>query len=196
VQSINERQAAKSDELRRRRAAEAAALVRERKAALIKAAMGPSAPVPSPFSVESFDVTSPVQPETVQPQPVPPQAPFVARPPVVVQASLPRRIEIPIRPKTLDQPVEPNLSRGWMLVLIGTMYLSGICLIGVAAATGFQESAPRRIVAAACLLFGLLIIGSAKLVRYSPGRLWSGAALSSVVVAIMNLLWLVRVIGL
>jgi len=201
VQSINERQAAKSDELRLRRAAEATALVRERKAALIKSAMAPP-PVPSPFSVESFDVPPPIQPETVQPepvqpQPVPPQAPFVARPPVVVQAPLPRRtIEIPIKPKTLDQPVEPNLSRGWMILLIATMYLSAICLIGVAAATGFDEAAPRRIVAAVCLLFGLLITGSARLVRYAPGKLWSGAALSSVVVAILNLLWLVRVIGL
>ena len=195
VQSINERQAAKSDELRLRRAAEATVLVRERKAALIKSAMAPP-PVPSPFSVESFDVPPPIQPETVQ-QPVPPQAPFVARPPVVVQAPVPRRtIEIPIKPKTLDQPVEPNFSRGWMILLIATMYLSAICLIGVAAATGFDEAAPRRIVAAVCLLFGLLITGSARLVRYAPGKLWSGAALSSVVVAILNLLWLVRVIGL
>jgi hypothetical protein len=195
VQAINERQSAKFDEVRLRRAAEATALVRERKAALIKAAMAP--PVPSPFSVESFDVPPPVQPAPVQPQPTPPQTPVVARPPVVVQAPVPRRtVEIPIKPKTIEQPVEPNLSRGWMLVLIATMYLSGICLIGVAAATGFDEAAPRRIVATACLLFGLLIIGSAKLVRYAPGKLWSGAALSSIVVAILNLLWLVRVIGL
>jgi hypothetical protein len=198
VYAINERQAAKTDELRRLRAAEAAALVRERKAALIKAAMTPPSPVPSPFSVESTEVPPPVRPQTaVAPAPIPPQAPYVARPPVIVPVPVVRRtVDVPIKSKTLDQPVEPNLSRGWMLVLIGTMYLSGICLIGVAAATGFDEAAPRRIVAAACLVFGLLIIGSAKLVRYSPGKLWSGAALASVVVAILNLLWLVKVIGL